>query len=350
MNSLPEKKQPFLTVKELAGLLGCPYEGNGETKIRGVASLEKAKEGDLVFLAERKYRPLLEATHASCAIIPEEESYSRIPVIRAKNPHFAFIRAVEIFFKPLRPGPGIHPSAWVSPSAKIGNNVSIGAFCYIGDEVEIGDRTIIYPLVSIYPGVKIGEDTIIHSHVSLREGVRIGNRVTIHNGAVIGSDGFGYLQDENGQAVKIPQTGTVVIEDDVEIGASSTIDRASLGETIIGRGTKIDNLVQIAHGVEIGEDSLLAAQTGIAGSSRIGKRVIMGGQVGIADHIKVGDNVRIGAQAGVMQDIPDGVTVSGTPHMEVKEWLKAMASLRRLAELTKEVKRLESRLNELEKK
>lgn len=341
MKKQPKIHLPRLTIRELAQKLNCPYEGNGETKIWGVSSLELAREGDLVFLTHRKFRGLLEETKASAVILQPQEKFERLPVIRSENPHLTFIRAVEFFWKPYRPEPGIHPSAMISPSAKIGKGVSIGPLAYIGEDVEIGARSIIFPLVAIYPRVKIGEDAVIHSHVSIREEVQIGSRVIIHNGVVIGSDGFGYLRSPDGSHIKIPQKGTVVIEDDVEIGANTAIDRAALGETRIRRGTKIDNLVQIAHNVEIGEHSILAGQTGIAGSTRLGKNVITAGQVGIADHITIGDNVTIMAQAGVMKDIPANSVVVGSPHMEVREFFKVMASLPHLYDLVKDVKQLD---------
>lgn len=344
------KQALLLSVEEIARLLGCPFEGNGKTEIRGVSSLEKAGEGDLVFLAAPKYRTILDESKASAAIISMAEKYDRIPVIKAENPHLAFIKVVEIFYKPVQPKPGIHPTAVISPSAKIGKDVSIGAFVFIGDEVEIGEKTVIFPLVAIYPKVKIGRETIIQSHVSIREAVRIGNRVIIHNGAVIGSDGFGFLQDKDGSHTKIPQVGTVVIEDDVEIGANTTIDRAALGETIIRRGVKIDNLVQVAHNVEIGENSILAAQVGIAGSTKIGKNVIMGGQAGVADHLVVGDKAILAARTGVTNDIEAGAIVAGYPHLDINTWRKTRALLPQLYEFVKDMKRLKKKVEELEKK
>lgn len=345
-----EKTPPCLNVEELARLLNCPYEGDGGREIQGVSSLEMAKEGELVFLAHRKYRALLEQSKASAAIIPVEERYDRIPVIKSENPHLDFIKAVELFYRPYRPMPGIHASALVSPSAKIGKDVSIGAFALIGDGAEVGAKTVIFPFVAIYPRVKIGRETVIHSHVSIREDVQIGNRVIIHNGAVIGSDGFGYLQDKDRSHIKIPQVGRVIIEDDVEVGANTAIDRATLGETIIKKGTKIDNLVQIAHNVEIGQNSILAGQVGIAGSTKIGKNVIMGGQVGVRDHIKIEDNVIVAGKGGVAKDIPANSIVAGIPHMDIKDWLRISALLPKLYDLSKDIKRLKKKVEELEKK
>jgi UDP-3-O-[3-hydroxymyristoyl] glucosamine N-acyltransferase len=256
---------------------------------------------------------------------------------------------VELFFQPFRPEPGIHSTAVVSPSAKIGQRVAVGALTVIEDKAEIGDGTVIFPLVSIYPRVKIGEECVLHSHVSVREDVRIGSRVILHSGVVIGSDGFGYLKLADGTHKKIPQKGTVVIEDDVEIGANSAVDRAALGETIIRRGTKIDNLVQVAHNVEIGENAILAGQVGIAGSSRIGKNVVLAGQVGVADHLSVGDNVIAIAQTGIAQDVPAGAVVAGTPQLDVRDWRKASVLLPQLYDLVKDMKKLKARVEELEK-
>jgi UDP-3-O-[3-hydroxymyristoyl] glucosamine N-acyltransferase len=350
MKKQPEKSTPSLSVEELARLLNCPFEGDGGRVVRGVSSLEKAKEGDLVFLVHRKYLSLLEQSRASAAIIPAEERYGKIPVIKSENPHLSFIKAVELFYKPYRPRPGIHPSALVSPSAKIGKDVSVGAFAFIGDEAEIGDKTVIFPLAAIYPQVKIGKETVIHSHVSVREKVRIGNRVIIHNGAVIGSDGFGYLQDKDRSHIKIPQVGTVTIEDEVEVGANTAVDRAALGETIIKKGTKIDNLVQVAHNVEVGAHSILAGQVGISGSTKIGKNVTMGGQAAVIDHINIGDNVMAAARTGITKDVAPNSVIGGFPNQDIKEWRKSAAMLPRLYELAKEVKRLKKKVEELEKK
>jgi UDP-3-O-[3-hydroxymyristoyl] glucosamine N-acyltransferase len=338
-----------LTVAELAALLGCRFEGDGKRPLTGFAGLENAREGDLVFLSSPKFRKHLEESPAAAVIIPEGETFRGLPVIFSKTPHLTFIRAVELFFEPYRPEPGIHPTAVVSPSAKIGRQVAVGALTVVGDKAEIGDRTVIFPLVSIYPRAQIGGECVIHSHVSIRENVRIGNRVTLHSGAVIGADGFGYIKLEDGTHRKIPQTGTVVIEDDVEIGANSAVDRAALGETIIRRGTKIDNLVQIAHNVEVGENAILAGQVGVAGSSRIGKNVVLAGQVGVADHLCVGDDVVAVAQTGIAQDVPAGAFIGGTPQLDVRGWRKASVLLPQLYDLFKDLKRLKARVEELEK-
>jgi UDP-3-O-[3-hydroxymyristoyl] glucosamine N-acyltransferase len=228
--------------------------------------------------------------------------------------------------------------------------VSIGAFSVIGDRVRIGEGTVIFPLVCVYPGAVIGERTVIHSQVSIREDVRIGRRVIIHNGPVIGADGFGYIRLADGSYKKIPQKGTVVIEDDVEVGANAAIDRAALGETLIRRGAKIDNLVQVAHNVEVGENAVLAGLTGLAGSVRIGRGALLGGQVGVADHVRVGDNVIAAAKSGITKDVPAGAFVSGSPHLDVRDWRKVWVLLPQLYGFIKDVKRLKSRVEELEKR
>jgi len=346
---MPEKKSVPIRVSALAKLLDCPYKGKGTTLISGVSNLKEAEKGDIVFLAHRKFRSQLEQTKASAAIIPCDETFDRIPVIKSDSPQLSFIKVVEYFFHPHKPAPGIHSQAYVSPTAKVGKDVSIGAFAFIGDEVEIGNRTVIFPFVAMYPRTRIGRDCFIHSHVSIREESFIGNKVIIHNGAVIGSDGFGYIQDNRKTHVKIPQKGIVVIQDNVEIGANTTIDRASLGKTIIHKGTKIDNLVQIAHNVEIGSDVILIAQTGIAGSSKIGKNVIAGGQVGIADHVEIGDNVIMAAKSGVTKSIPANSMVAGIPHLDIRDWRKAWVSIPQLYDLLKEIKKLKKKIEKLEK-
>jgi UDP-3-O-[3-hydroxymyristoyl] glucosamine N-acyltransferase len=340
---------PCLTVKELAALLGCAFEGDGEKKICGVSSLDRAGEGDLVFLARPKLRKLLEETRAGAAIVPPDETFRRIAVLFSPNPYLTFIKAVDFFFKPYRLEPGVHPSAQVSPSARLAENVAIGALTYIGDDVDIGEGTVIFPLVCVYPRVKIGAATVIHANVSIREDVRIGSGVIIHNGAVIGSDGFGYVDTGGGKRAKIPQKGTVIIEDDVEIGANTAVDRAALGETIIRKGAKIDNLVQVAHNVEVGENAVLAGQTGIAGSTKIGKNVIMGGQVGVADHLQIGDQVIAAAKCGISGNVPPGSIVAGSPHLDIREWRKVSVLLPQLHSFIKDVKRLKTRVEDLEK-
>jgi UDP-3-O-[3-hydroxymyristoyl] glucosamine N-acyltransferase len=347
MKNMPESRST--TVAELADALGLEYEGDGSVKITGCASLERAKPGDLVFLTQKKYRPQLENSQASAALLPPGEDYKRAPVIRSSQPYQDFIRAVHLFYQPYRPPSGIHPQAQVASTAKLGKNVSVGAFSIIGDNVYVGDKTILFSQVWLSSGVRLGNNCVIHSHVSIRENCLLGDRVTVHDGAVLGSDGFGYVKDKKGRHQKVPQTGRVIIKDDVEIGANSTIDRAALDETVIGKGTKIDNLVQIAHNVKIGENCVIMSQVGIAGSSQLGNNVIVSGQVGIADHLNIGDNVILAAKTGVTNDIPAGSIVAGYPHLDIRTWRKSWASIPRLFDLIRDIRKIKKRLDELEK-
>jgi len=343
MNKIHEDKVHW-TVAEIAKKLGCRFIGDGNVVISGVASLETAGKGDLVFLAHSKYRPLFSKTRASAAIVPYDEVEQGIPLILSQNPHLSFIEAIEIFFEPFVPPPGIHPQAVVSPSATIGDGVSIGAFCVVEEGTEIGSGTVLFPHVTVYPRVKIGQNCRIHSQVTIREDCCLGDNIILHCGVVIGADGFGYLQRPDMTQAKIPQMGIVVIEDDVEIGANTAVDRAAMNTTIIRQGTKIDNLVQIAHSVEIGKNTIVVSQVGIAGSSKIGDNVIIAGQAGIPDHIRVGDNTMIAAQTGVMRDIPPGSKVMGSPHMNIRDHLRAYSNIQKIPQILKELKDLKSRL------
>jgi len=336
-----------LTVAGLAGMLDCDYSGPGDTIITGCASLANGGPGDLVFVSHPKYMPDMQHCRAAAAIIPLDEEYARIPTIKAKEPQLAFVLIMEKYFPPTLPQPGIHPQAQIAPTAKIGSDVSIGAFAVIQDNTIIESGTTIFPMATIYPDVVIGRGCVIHSHVAIRERTRLGNKVIIHNGAKIGSDGFGYLQVQGKMPKKIPQQGKVIIEDEVEIGANSTIDRAALDATIIRRGAKIDNLVQIAHNVVIGENCILMGQVGIGGSSRLGNNVIVGGQVGIADHLVIGDNVIIAAKSGVTNNIAAGSIIAGYPHLNIRDWRKTWASLPKVPELIKEVRKLKKLLAKL---
>ncbi|MDW7760074.1 MAG: UDP-3-O-(3-hydroxymyristoyl)glucosamine N-acyltransferase [Acidobacteriota bacterium] len=338
-----------MKLKDIAEILGCLLEGEGETEITGVASLETARKGDLVYISGSKHRPALDASFASAAVIPEGERYERIPVIRAAHPHLAFIRAVELFHETPRPQPGIHPLACVAGDARIGRDVSIEPLAYVGAGASIGDRTIVRALATIYPGAEIGDDCVIHSHVSVREGCIVGDRVVLHNGVVVGADGFGYIRLEDGTHRKIPQMGRVVIEDDVEIGANTTIDRAALDETRVRRGAKIDNLVQVAHNVDIGENAILVAQVGVAGSSSVGRNAILSGQVGIADHVRIGDNAIVAAKSGITKDVPDGAFVAGIPHQDIRVWRKMWVLLPQIPDIVKDLKQLKARLEAIEK-
>jgi UDP-3-O-[3-hydroxymyristoyl] glucosamine N-acyltransferase len=332
-----------VTLAELAERLGCELRGDGTIAIEAIRGLEEAGAGDLTFLANPKYTAQLVATRASAAIVAKDGPELAIPTLRADNPYLAFAQALTLFHRPLRPPPGIHPTAVVAPSARIAEPVSIGAYAVIGDDVVVGPGATIHPHVTLYPGVEIGRDFLAHAGVVVREHVRIGDRVVLHPGVVIGADGFGFAPTPTG-AVKIPQAGIVIVEDDVEIGANTTIDRATLEATIIRRGAKLDNLVMVAHNCDVGAHSFLAAQVGIAGSTRIGRGVQMGGQAGAAGHLVIGDGVQVAAQSGVPNSVPAGKVVGGYPAIEVGLWRRTSAALLRLPQLLRRVRRLERRL------
>jgi UDP-3-O-[3-hydroxymyristoyl] glucosamine N-acyltransferase len=336
-----------MKLRELASKLGREFRGDGEVDIFMPAPIEAAGPGTVIFVANEKYAPLLETTPASCVIVLEQfASRAKCPVLISPNPYFDFSRTLEIFFPPLKPGAGIDASARIAPDAVIGEGVSIGAFAVIGSRVRIGKNAIIHPHAVIYPNVTIGDDFVCHSHVSIREGASIGNRVTLLNGAVIGADGFGFGEHEGG-LFKIPQVGTVVLEDDVEIGANSTVDRATIGATILHRGVKLDDHVHIGHNCEIGEYSRFAAFVGIAGSVKIGKWCQFGGNSGVADHVKIGDRVMVVAKSGIHADIENDKIVGGYPAVEVREWRRYSMALPRLPELVRRLRAIENRIEEI---
>jgi UDP-3-O-[3-hydroxymyristoyl] glucosamine N-acyltransferase len=333
-------------LRELASALGCTLRGNGDVDVQRVRGIEDSGPGDLTFVANRRYVPRLSTTRASAVIVSPEWD-TPLPSLLSPNPYLAYARAARLLHPEQRPTAGVHPSAVVDPSADLREGVHVGARAVVGAGVRIGARTVVHPGVVLYPEVVIGEDCVLHSGVHVRERCRLGRRVVVQNGAVIGADGFGFARDQDGCYEKIPQVGIVVIEDDVEIGALSAIDRASMGETRIGRGTKLDNLVQIGHSVTVGEHTVLAGQVGVAGSTRIGSRVTLAGQVGVAGHLTVGDGVVATAQTGIPSSVEAGQVISGYPAIDNREWLKASALFTRLPELQKRLRELERRLEEL---
>ncbi|MBM4278300.1 MAG: UDP-3-O-(3-hydroxymyristoyl)glucosamine N-acyltransferase [Deltaproteobacteria bacterium] len=335
-------------LKELAEFVGGTIVGDGEMEISGVASIDSAEAGQITFIANSKYLRKLETTRASAVIVSKEVTTADKPLICAANPQLAFVKILPLFFAKPYQSKGIDPNAWISPTAQLGKDLTIYPHVYIGDRSRIGDSVVLYPGVYVGEDSVIEEDSVLHPNVSVYSGSVIGKRVLLHSGVVIGADGFGFVKDGKTN-VKIPQVGQVVIEDDVEIGANSTIDRAALGQTIIRRGVKIDNLVQVAHNVEIGEDSIIVAQVGIAGSTKIGRNVILAGQVGVNDHIEIGDNVRVGGQSGVFQDLPSDRAFLGTPAFLRGEWLRAIMVFQRLPEMKKALSQIEKRLKEIEK-
>ena len=339
-----------MKLKDIAQRLACRLEGDGDVDVTRVAGIEQAEAGDLTFFANPKYGAHLRATRASAVILGERAEPAPCAMLRAANPYLAFARAVELLVPRSAAAPGIHRLADVAPTASVAADASVGPFVSVGPGARIGARTVVYPHVTIGDGAVIGDDCVIHARVSLRERVIIGHRVVIQDGAVIGSDGFGFARQADGTHYKIPQVGGVVVEDGVEIGANTTIDRPAVGETRIGAGSKIDNLVQIAHGVRLGRDVLLAAQVGIAGSTTIEDRVTLAGQVGVAGHLTVGEGVIASAQTGIPNSVAAGMFVSGYPAIDNRDWLKASAVFRRLPELRKTLAALQRRLDELEER
>jgi len=338
------------SLAELARLVGGEVVGDASVEITGVAGIKEAHEGDITFLANPKYDSYLATTRAS-AVIAAGNGGSPKPVIKVANPYLAFLKVISLFTgeTPGQSLRGVHPTAMIEGSASIGADVSIGAYCYVGANVRIGDRTTILPLVCVLDDASIGADCLLYPHVTVRERCEIGDRVILHAGCVIGADGFGYAKDGEANR-KIPQIGVVRIEDDVEIGANTTIDRATTEVTLIKRGAKIDNLVQIAHNVVIGEHSILAAQVGVSGSTLIGKNVTLAGQAGLVGHINIGDNVMVGAQGGVTKSVPANTKVSGYPAREHSCARKIYALWARLPELFRDVKELAKRVEDLEKR
>ncbi len=341
---------PGLKLRDLAERLECRLEGNGEVEIRGLAGIETAAAGDLTFFANPRYTTALRSTRAAAVILADAAPDAPCPMLRAADPYLAFAAAVELFTDDARPAPGIDPASCVADGAELRDGVSVGPFVSIGSGAVVGPRTIVHPHVTIGAGVAIGADCVIHAQAALREGVVLGDRVVVQNGAVIGSDGFGFARRPDGTHQKIPQHGGLVIEDDVEIGALVAIDRPALGETRIAAGAKIDNLVQVGHGVKIGRNALLAAQVGIAGSTVLEDGVVLAGQVGVNGHITIGKGSRATGQTGITNDVPPGAFVSGLPAIENRAWRKAASSFVRLPDLRRRVAALERRCAELERR
>ena len=335
-----------MKLRDLAERLGCRLEGDGEIDIVRVATIEDAGPGELTFLANPKYESALKTTRASAVLLKDDAPAAPCAMLRTRDPYLAFARAVGLFAPPWRPSSGVHAMAAVAGDARIGRDVSIGAFVSVADDVAIGDNTVIFPNVTIGPGARIGSDCVIHSNVSIRERVIIGNRVVLQNGVVVGGDGYGFVRRGDGTHEKIPQVATVVLEDDVEIGANTTIDRPAVGETRIQAGTKLDNLVQIGHGVRVGRNVLMAAQVGIAGSTEIEDDVIFGGQVGVGGHLSIGRGAVAVGQSGVTNSLDPGAMVAGYPAIDSREWRKSSVIFRRLPELKKRIEELEARLAE----
>ena len=326
---------------ELASRLGAELRGNPELEVSGVKGIEDAGPSEITFVANPKYAGLAKKTNAAAVLVEPEFPEIEAATLRLKNPYHAFSRALGMFYQPPEWPPGIHPTAVIDSTAEIGERAHIGAYVVIGPHVKLGPGATLLPHVVVYPGVKAGHRLFAHAHAVIRENCELGDDVTLENGAIVGADGFGFSKNEHGQWEKIPQSGPVRIGDRVDIQANACVDRATVGATEIGDGTKIDNLVQIGHGSRVGNDTLICAQTGLAGSSVIGNNVILAGQTGIAGHCSVGDGVILTAQSAVSHDIPAGKMISGSPGFDNRLWLRAVTIFQRLPELLKRLDRLE---------
>ena len=336
-----------MKLSDIASALDATLEnGNPETEITGVAGIEEAASGQITFVANSTYAAAAKITSASAVIVSQDFPAIPTGMLRSKNPYLAFARAINLFYKAPRYEAGVHPTAVIAATAKIGANAHVAAYVVIDDDVEIEDDAVLLPHVVIYRGARIGKNFFAHAHAVVREDCRLGDNVILQNGVIVGCDGFGFARDgqhRDHRWEKITQSGLAVLEDDIEVQANSCIDRASVGETRIARGAKIDNLVQVGHGSAVGENTLLCAQVGLAGSTVIGKNVILAGQVGVAGHCNVGDGVIVTAQSGTHGDIPPGTMVSGSPAFDHKQWLRAVSIFNKLPELAKAVRNLTAR-------
>lgn len=345
-----------MKLAEIAQRLNCRVEGDGEVQIVGVAGIERAEPGHLTFLANPRYRAMLESTRASAILVEEGIAIHRsatappLAALRSANPYLAFAHAIELFYSPPRYAPGVHPTAIIDPSVRVGDGAHIGPYCYVDANVRIGRNAVLHSFVTIYREVRIGEDFFAHAHAVVREGCQIGDRVILQNGVIIGGDGFGFARQAGGHWYKMLQSGPAVLEDDVEVQANSCVDRSTIGETRIHRGAKIDDLVLVGHASKVGEDSLLCGQVGLAGSTSVGNKCILAGQVGAAGHLTIGDGAVLTAQSGVPNDVPAKSLYSGYPAIENKLWLKNMAALNRLPELQRTVHELEAEIARLKEK
>jgi UDP-3-O-[3-hydroxymyristoyl] glucosamine N-acyltransferase len=333
---------------ELAARLGCELKGDPAIEITGVAAMEQAGASELTFLANPKYAPKVKNTRAAAVLVSVALPAASPASLISSNPYLDFAHALAMFYQPPRPAPGIHRTASIAPSARIGDGASIGAYVVIGERAIIGKNAVLHPHVVVYEGAEIGDDFYAHSHAVVREFCRIGHRVILQNGVVIGGDGYGFAKTREGTHFKIVQSGVTVIEDDVEVQTLTSVDRATMGETRVKRGAKIDSLVQIGHASVVGEDNIICAQTGLAGSSILGKNVLLAGQVGVSGHLTIHDNAVVYAQSGIGGDVEAGAVVSGSPAFAAREWLRAVTAFPKLPDLLKTVRQLEQRLERLE--
>jgi UDP-3-O-[3-hydroxymyristoyl] glucosamine N-acyltransferase len=329
---------------ELATRLGAELRGDAQLEVTGVKGIEEAGPTEITFVANPRYAGLARKTRAAAVLVEPEFQEIAAATLRTKNPYLAFSRALGLFYQPPAYSPGIHPTAVIDPTAEIGEGAHIGAYVVVGPHVRMGPHATLLPHVVVYPGVRAGSHLFAHAHAVVREDCVLGDHVTLENGAIVGADGFGFAKNEAGQWEKIPQSGPVRLGDRVDVQANACIDRATVGATEIGDGTKVDNLVQVGHGSRVGENTLLCAQTGLAGSSVVGNNVILAGQTGIAGHCAVGDGVVLTAQSAVSHDVPPGKTISGSPGFDNRVWLRAVAVFQRLPELLRRLDRLEKRV------
>ena len=339
-----------MRLREIASALGCELIGDGEIDITGVAGMEHAAPGELTFLANPKYAPKVKHTRASAILTDGVLRDLPIASLVSGNPYLDFARALELFYQPPKPKPGIHRLASVAESATIGEGASIGPFAVVGDKVKIGRNAVLHSHAVIYEGAEIGDDFVAHSHAVVREFCRIGDRVILQNSVVIGGDGFGFAKRADGTHYKIVQSGRTVIEDDVEVQSLTSVDRATVGETRVKRGAKIDSLVQVGHACVGGEDNIICAQTGLAGSSILERNVLLAGQVGISGHLTIHDNAVVYAQSGVGGDVEAGARISGSPAFAANVWLRAITAFPKLPEILKLVRELTKKIEQLEKK
>jgi UDP-3-O-[3-hydroxymyristoyl] glucosamine N-acyltransferase len=341
---------PSFPLAQLAGLLSCKLVGESQTLITGVSTIERAGPNEITFLANLKYAPKAKATRAAAIIAAEPVAATPAATLVSTNPYYDFARALALFYAPPKPAPGIHPAASVAPDAVIGSNPSIGPYAVVGKGTRIGANAVLYPHAVVYEACTIGDDFTAHSHVAVREYCRIGNRVTLHNGVVIGGDGFGFAKDNQGMQFKIVQSGITVLEDDVEIQTLTSVDRATIGETRVKRGAKIDSLCQIGHACIVGEDNIICGQTGLAGSTILEENVVMAGQTGSAGHLTIHKDAIVWAQSGIGHDVPSGSIVSGSPAFDSRDWLRASAAYTKLPEMLRTIRALERRVAELEER
>ena len=337
------------SLNEISEFLGGSLSGNGSVIITGIKGVKEAATGDITFVANRKYLPFLKETKASAVIVSEEVKDSPVPAIRVRDPYMSFLKVMEVFNPPEKHKLGeVSSTAVISSGAHLAEDIFIGEYVVVEEGVRIGSGSVIQPGCFLGKESRIGKNCLLHPRVTVLHRCQVGNNVMIHSGVVIGSDGFGFAREE-GVYKKIPQAGNVVVEDEVEIGANVTIDRATMGSTVIGRGTKIDNLVQVGHNVTIGENTVIAAQVGISGSVKIGKGCTLAGQVGIAGHLEIGDNVTVAAQSGIRKSLPEGITVLGYPAREIQKERRIMAIVSKLPDLVKKIRKLEEQVAKVAK-